>query len=184
MTTIRMEQVWKTIGVAALVAAAMACASASPRQRPISKGPVPTGPGTVTAARQFLEGRWVLQSFVINPPGGTPITLKGSGVLNYDAFGNLQMDIKADEASSDLLRAAGIIIPDGVISTEGRTVIDVQNHTLTYVLEGQPSSMRTGGGPLATNRPRHWEVAADVLTLTTRDDKGAALSVSRWKKTS
>ena len=58
----------------------------------------------------------------------------------------------------------------------------MQKRTLTYILEGQPSSMATGGGPLATSRPRHFEVAADVLTLTVRDDKGAPLSVSRWKK--
>ena len=179
----RIEQI-RVTSVAVLVAATMACATASPRQRPISKGPVPTGPGTVAAARQFLEGRWILESFIVNPPGRPPITLKGSGVLNYDAFGNLEMEVKADEASSDVLRAAGIIIPDGVISTGGRTVIDVQNHTLTYVLEGQPSSMQTGGGPLATNRPRHWEVDANVLTLTTRDESGAPLSVSRWKKSS
>jgi hypothetical protein len=173
---------WKVAGVTVVIAAVTACATASPRQRPISKGPVDTGAGSLTAARKYLEGRWVLESFVLNPPGRAPITLKGSGVLNYDDFGNLRMDVKADEASADLLRAAGITIPDGVISTTGRTVIDMQNKTLTYVLEGQPSSMTTGGGPLATNRPRHFDVTADVLTLTTRDDKGAPLSISRWKK--
>ena len=170
-------------GAVALLVSLTACGP-SARQRPISMGPVETGAGSLSAARKFLEGRWVLESFVVNPPGKSPITLKGSGVLNYDDFGNLRMDVKADEASSDLLRAAGIVIPDGVISTTGRTVIDVQNRTLTYLLEGQPSSMKTGGGPLATNRPRHYEVAADVLTLTTRDDAGAPLSVSRWKKSS
>ena len=180
----RAQQAVATTGVALFVAVMMACAEASPRQRPISMGPVATGPGTLTAARQYLEGRWVLESFVVNPPGKTPITLKGTGVLNYDAYGNLQMDVKADEASADLLRAAGIVIPDGVIKTDGRTVIDLQNRTLVYVLEGQPSSMQTGGGPLATNRPRHWAVDADVLTLTTRDEAGAPLSVSRWKKSS
>ena len=180
----RLDPVRSTAGVALLVAATMACATASPRQRPIPKGPVETGPGTLTAARQFLEGRWILESFVVNPPGQAPITLTGSGVLNYDAFGNLQIEVKADEASSDLLRAAGLIIPDGVISTSGRTVIDVQHQTLTYVLEGQRSSMVTGGGPLALNRPRHWVVDAGVLTLTTRDDGGAPVSVSRWKKSS
>jgi hypothetical protein len=180
----RIEELRATAAIAVLIASTMACATASPRQRPISKGPVETGPGTLTAARKFLEGRWVLESFVVNAPGRAPIAMTGSGVLSYDAFGNLEMEIKADEASSDLLRAAGITIPDGVISTAGRTVIDMQNHTLTYVLEGQPSSMRTGGGPLATNRPRHWVVDADVLTLTTRDDSGAPLSVSRWKKSS
>jgi len=183
MATGSLEQTWKAAGVAVLVALTMACA-ASPRQRPISAGPVDTGPGTLTAARKFLEGRWILESFVVNPPGKAPITLKGTGVLNYDDFGNLTMQVKADEASSDLLRASGIVIPDGVISTTGRTVLDMQNRTLTYVLEGQPGSMRTGGGPLATNRPRHWVVDADILTLTTRDDSGAPASVSRWKKSS
>jgi hypothetical protein len=177
-----MEHVRAMAGVAVLVATTIACATASPRQRPISKGPVPTGPGTLTAARQFLEGRWSLESFVITPQGQSSITIPVSGVLEYDAYGNLQMEIKADDASSDVLRAAGIRIANGVISTTGRTVIDLQNRTLTYVVEGQPSSMWSGGGPLATNRPRHWVVEADVLTLTTRDDSGAALSVSRWKK--
>ncbi len=96
-----------------------------------------TGAGTTAAARKFLEGRWLLESAVITPPGGKPITLKGTGVLNYDDFGNLEMNIKADEASSDLLRAGGIVIPDGVIATTGRTAIDMQNKTLTYIVEGQ-----------------------------------------------
>ena len=56
------------------------------------------------------------------------------------------------------------------------------NKTLTYILEGQASAMKTGGGPLSPNRPRHWEVSGDVLTLTTKDESGAPLSVSRWKK--
>jgi len=46
-------------------------------------------------------------------------------------------------------------------------------------VEGQPTQ---GGGPLAASRPRHWEVTADVLTLTTRDDAGAPLAISRWKR--
>ena len=100
------KRAWKVAGVTVVLVALAACA-ASPRQRTISKGPVDTGAGTLTAARKYLEGRWVLESFVVNPPGRAPITLKGSGVLNYDDFGNLEMNIKADEASADLLRAAG-----------------------------------------------------------------------------
>ncbi len=176
-----LNRVCKSAAVAALLAGAVACA-ASERQRPLSAGPVAVGPGTTAAARKFLEGRWILESFVLNPPGGQPITLKGSGVLTYDDFGNLEMNIKADEASSDLLRAGGIVIPDGVISTSGRTAIDLQNKTLTYILDGQPSAMRTGGGPLSPNRPRHWEVSGDLLTLTIKDDKGAPAAISRWKK--
>jgi hypothetical protein len=111
-------------------------------------------PGRLPRRAKYLEGRWALQSFEVRPPGKAPIFPKGSGSLNYDDFGNMRMEIRADEASSDLLRAAGINIRDGVISSDGRTVIDLQNHTLTYFIEGQPSSTTTGGGPLATNKPR------------------------------
>jgi len=173
---------WKTVGLAAVLAAATACA-AGPRRSPLPIGKIDSGTGTLAEARKYLEGRWALESFEVRPPGKTPIMLKGSGSLNYDDFGNLGMEIRADQATSDLLRAAGIDIRDGVISTQGRTAIDLQNRTLTYFIAGQPSSYTTGGGPLATNRPRHWDVTADVLTLTTRDEAGAPLSISRWKRT-
>ena len=168
---------WKQIAFLALLATTTACAPARPRTAPIA-----SGPGTTTEARKFLEGRWTLESFEVRPPGKAPIFPKGSGVLNYDDFGNLRMEIRTDQATSDLLRASGIDIRDGVLSTDGRTTIDLQNRTLTYSLEGQPSSTATGGGPLATNRPRHWEVTADTLTLTTRDDNGMPLSIGRWKR--
>jgi hypothetical protein len=62
---------------------------------------------TLAEARKFLQGRWALESFEVRPPGKEPIFPKGSGVLNYDDFGNMRVEIRADEASSDLLRAAG-----------------------------------------------------------------------------
>jgi hypothetical protein len=170
---------WKPAVAALMLVAAAAAYAGEPRQR--SK--VDKGPGSLTAARKYLEGRWGLESFEVRPPGKPPIMLKGSGVLNYDDFGNLTMEIRADQATSDLLRAAGIEIRDGVISTKGRTAIDLQNHTLTYFLEGQRSGYVTGGGPLAPSRPRHWEVTEDLLTLTTKDDSGAPMSISRWRRT-
>jgi len=65
---------------------------------------VDTGPQTLTAARTFLEGRWVLESFEVRQAGKPPIVLKGAGTLLYDNMGNLKMDIVADEGSADLLR--------------------------------------------------------------------------------
>ena len=168
----------KAMGVAALTSAVAACAAA-PLNKPIELGPVAAGPGTLTEARKYLEGRWALESFELRSPGRAPIMLMGSGVLTYDDFGNLRMEIRADQSTSDSLRAAGIDIRDGVISTDGRAAIDLQNKTLTYFIEGQPPA---SGGPLGMNRPRHWEVTADVLTLTTRDDSGAPMSISRWKR--
>jgi hypothetical protein len=163
--------------LASLIVANVACKSA-PRQRPVKGGDVNEGAGSIAAARKFLEGRWTLESFEVFPPGKQPITVKGSGTLSYDDFGNLKMDIRTDTATSDALRAAGIDIRDGVISAEGRAAVDMQNRTLTYVVPGQG-----GPGPLSSSRPRHWEVAQDLLTLTTKDDAGKPLSVGKWRRT-
>ena len=161
-----------------VLGAAMAACGGAPRQSPVKGGPVDEGPGTLTAARQFLEGRWSLESFEVYPPGKDPIKLKGSGSLAYDDFGNLKIDIRTEPETADLLRAAGIDIRDGVISSDGRTAVDMVNHTLTYVVPGQTA----GTGPLALSRPRHWVVEGNLLTLTTKDDAGKPLSVGRWRK--
>jgi hypothetical protein len=152
---------------------------AQPSQRPAKAGPVDTGAGSLTAARKYLEGQWSLESFEIYPPGKPAIQLKGSGTLVYDEFGNLKIDVRADQASTDVLRDAGIDLKDGVLASEGRTVVDMQNRTLTYVVPGQ-----TGSGPLSLSRPRHWVVQTNVLTLTTQDANGKPLSVARWRKSS
>jgi hypothetical protein len=151
----------------------------APLQKNIELGPVDSGAGSVAAARKYLEGRWTLESFQMFPPGKAAVTLTGSGTLQYDDFGNLRMEVRADESSSDLLRAAGIDIRDGVISTEGRTVVDMQNRTLTYMIQDQSPLIP---GPLATRYPRHWEVKDNVLTLTTKDEAGKPLSVGVWRK--
>jgi hypothetical protein len=159
-----------------LLGAHVGCKSA-PRQRPVKGGDVDEGAGTIKSARKFLEGRWNLESFEVYPPGKAPISVKGTGTLSYDDFGNLKIDIRTDEKTSDALRSAGIDIRDGVISSEGRTAVDMQNHTLTYIVPGQG-----GPGPLSLSRPRHWEVAQDLLTVTTKDDAGKPLSVGKWRR--
>ena len=63
--------------------------------------------------------RYVSEQTARRIPGKAVVTLKGMGTLSYDAFGNLVMEIRADQASSDLLRAAGIDIrDDGIVSIE------------------------------------------------------------------
>ena len=161
--------------VVALVAAGC---HAQPSQRPMKAGSVDTGAGSLTAARQYLQGQWSLESFAIYPPGKQPIQLKGSGTLSYDEFGNLKIDVRADEASTDLLRDAGIDLKDGVLASSGRTVVDMQNRTLTYVVPNQSA----GTGPLSLSRPRHWVVQGNLLTLTTQDNAGKPLSVAKWRK--
>jgi hypothetical protein len=156
------------------------CASA-PSQRPVKGGPVDTGHGTSRSARDYLEGRWSLVSFEVFPPGRDPIRVPGQGTLVYDAYGNLRMDIRVDAATGKALTAAGIPIEKGTLSTDGRVVADMASKKLTYIIEGTPP-LGAPSGPLATNRPRYWQVDGDVLTLTTHDDQGKPLSVGRWQK--
>jgi len=170
---------WSGLLLAAVMAGSFACAAA-PRERPVKMGPVDTGSGTLTSARTFLNGRWALESFEVRLPDQPPIVLKGAGTLLYDDMGNLTMNIRADEKSSDILRAAGVDIRDGAIITEGHAAIDLQNHTLTYMVDGQAPLIK---GPLGTDRPRHWVVEGDVLILTTKDQAGQPTSIGRWRKT-
>src|ERR1700752_4137225 len=91
--------------VVALILMRAAGCMGGPRQRPVKGGDVNTGPESLTAARKFLEGRWTLEQFEGFPRGQPPITLKGAGTLEYDQFGNLRIEIRADEKAADLLRA-------------------------------------------------------------------------------
>ncbi len=147
-------------------------------------GPVDTGPSSVEAARKYLEGRWTLISYEVFPPGRPAIAVSGSGTLSYDSFGNLDMQIRVDDpAVAEALERAGIPLERGVIASSGRTAIDMQAHTLIYILQGQaPLQTTAPAAPLALSRPRHWAVDGDVLTLTTRGDDGQPLSVGRWRK--
>ena len=176
-TFIGRRQMLTRVLLAAVLVGAAGCAAA-PIYKPIEGGPVATGPGSLTEARKYLEGRWALESFEVHSPGRPVVTLRGMGTLVYDAFGNLRMEIRADQAASDALRAGGIDITDGTISSNGRTAVDIANRTLTYTIEGQP----TGTGPLAMNRPRYWQVDGSLLTLTTKDDAGNVVTVGRWRK--
>ena len=81
------------VRTAAIVAAlATAACAAKPIQKPIGLGEVDKGAGSLTAARQYLQGRWSLMSYQIFPAGQPPIQLNGNGTLTYDEFGN--MDIR------------------------------------------------------------------------------------------
>ena len=163
------------------LATSFAACTASPRQRPIGLGTVDTGPGSLTEARKYLEGRWTLQSFEVFPTDQPPIRLAGTGTLIYDGYGNLEIEVHADAASAQLLSRAGIQTTKGVLTTKGRTAVDLQSRTLTYILEGQ-APLGAPSGPLGLNRPRHWQVEGNVLTLTTNGDDGRAVSVARWTK--
>ena len=165
----------------ACIAAAVAALSITAPRADRQRGPVETGPGSLSAARKHLEGRWRLTSFEVIPPGKDAIRVIGAGNLTYDGYGNLTVEIRVDAATAILLESAGIYTEKGVISTSGRAALDLQNRTLTYILEGQPP-FGSPSGPLALNRPRHWTVEDDILTLVTKSDEGQTTSIGRWQK--
>jgi len=109
--------------VIVLLLAVIACTGA-PRPRP-KGGPVDQGPGSVTAARKYLEGRWTLESFEVFPPGKPAVTLTGQGTLLYDQFGNLTSKSfaidKYDQTTFNLLTMLDSLEKVEVI-TEGNIV--------------------------------------------------------------
>lgn len=167
--------------VAAGLGLTPACA-AKPIQKPLEGGAVDTGPGTLAAARRYLEGTWALESFEVYPASGAPIVLKGTGRLVYDGYGNMRVEVQTDSGTGGLLRKAGVDNVDGRISSDGRTIVDMKARTLAYVVEGQQTGKTEVLGPLALRRLRHWEVDGNLLTLTTKDDAGKPMSISKWRK--
>ena len=171
------------LSVVVLTTVLAAACTAAPRVRPVKMGPADS---SLESARAFLKGRWTLVSYEVIPPGRAPVQLgsAGTGTLTYDDYSNLDIQIRVtDQKVADALGNAGVPLSNGVISTTGRAALDFQNKKLTYILEGQPQLVSTANmGPLAMNRPRYWQVEGDVLTLTTKDDAGQPLSISKWKK--
>ena len=137
--------------VTLMVAAVVGC-TAAPRVRPVKGGDVNEGAGSITQARKFLQGRWSLESFEVFPPGKRAITLKGSGMLNYDEFGNLRIEIRADDQVAQLLRAAGIDIQDGkdlVRRTDDRR--HAEPHAQLH--PRRPGRRRPGSRPVVAQPP-------------------------------
>jgi hypothetical protein len=157
------------------------CAKA-PLDRPLKTSKVDIGVGTLTEARARLTGSWTLLKLDLFPPGEPPIHEAASGILNYDEYSNLKVDLKLTPAAVKLAQKIGIpITPDGTLTTTGHAVIDLERRALSYVFEGQ-SPMRQAKHPLDTNLPRYWELKDNELTLRTRDEQGTVLSVAVWRK--
>jgi hypothetical protein len=165
--------------LAAVAAAFVTTGGCAPRH--IGRGPVDPGARTLAAARKYLEGRWGLLSFEVHPPRGDMIQVKGEGTLLFDDFGNLEMEIRTDETTGQVLSEAGIPLEKGQLSVKGRTALDMAHHTLTFVPQGQPLLVPPSG-PLAAIYSRHWKVEGDVLTIGTNDDLGNPTTVGRWRK--
>ncbi len=162
--------------------------AASERQRPIPTSRIATAGNTLEAARKQFEGRWTLVSLQYGAPDGRTATIDGTaGSLSADGFGNLTIEYRMSEAGLKVLGGLGFKAPNAVISTAGRSVINVDEKSIVYVDDAakpfDPNVAAGRANPFALERTRYYDFAADGgLTLTTRHDDGKNAVVSRWKK--
>ena len=171
-----------SVACAVLFSAVLSGCAKAPLDRPLSTSKVDIGPGTLTEARARLTGTWTLLSLDLFPPGEPPIHGAATGILNYDEYSNLKVDLRLTPGAVKLAQKIGIpLTAEGSLTTTGHAVIDLQRRALSYVLEGQ-KPMRQALHPLDTNLPRYWELKDNELTLRTKDEKGTVLSVAVWRK--
>jgi hypothetical protein len=168
---------------AVLVAgAAMSGCATSERQRPIPTSRIPT------AGNTLQDGRWTLVSLEYGSPEGKRAAISGTaGTLVADSFGNLEIEYRMSPEGLRVLEGLGFKAPNPVVSTRGRSVIDVDQKSITYVDDAaQPFDPKVAAGrgnPFALERTRYYDFGADGgLTLTTRHDDGKDAVVSRWRR--
>lgn len=168
---------------------AIGCAS-SPRQRPVGVGDVDTGPESLTAVRQRLDGTWALATLAIFDETGKKVDVEATGTLVSDAYGGLAIEYRMSDAGQKALGSLGIVSPNPVMTTSGRVAIDPRQHQITYV--GADYTKQSGydaglaakrANPFALERIRYYTFNADgSLSLATRHDNGREAVVSTWKR--
>jgi len=168
---------------------AIGCAS-SPRQRPVGVGDVDTGPESLTAVRQRLDGQWTLATLAIFDETGRKVDVEATGSLVSDAYGGLAIEYRMRDAGQKALGSAGIVSPNPVLTTTGRVAIEPRQRQITYV--GADYTKQGGfdaglaakrANPFALERIRYYTFNADgTLSLATRHDNGRDAVVSTWKR--
>jgi hypothetical protein len=140
--------------------------------RPIGSDP---SSGSLEATRQRFFGTWDLVALESSPPDGGPRrTVTASGTLVYDEYGNLTID--AHTTDPDAPVAAREV---SLVSFKGRAVIDVPHSELKLMaLTGNVDPAEV----LAPERRRRFAFDADLLTLSSFDERGDITAISTWRR--
>jgi hypothetical protein len=170
---------WAKVSVPAMLAvAALGACAAKPREMPLRTDRVEEGAGTLESVRRQLEGTWDLQSFETYPAPGKTVTQKARAVLTYDAYGNMTIDGRLEQAGDASPAAASRAAE--FLSYKGRIVIDVASQQLRVVgAEGDTAKLPAEA---STNLARKYAFQGDVLTLSMVDPKGQTTARTTWKK--
>jgi hypothetical protein len=111
--------------------------------------------------------------------------------MNFDGFGNMNIEYRMSETGLKTLEGFGIKSPNPVISTTGSVAINPTAREITYTgpdfekraLGFDPDLAARRANPFALERKRYYEIGPDgTLTLMTRYDDGSTASIGRWKK--
>lgn len=163
--------------VVVVVTALSGCA-ASPRQRPISAGPVDTGAGSLESTRRQLAGTWTLTRFeVVNAAGQlTPVRAKAQ--LTYDDFGNLSIKGVLEEP----LPGQTTIGDAPALAYSGRATIDTVRKELVLTgatsVEPSPEVLASIG----VDQRRRFELTDTSLTMSAVDAQGRVTSRATYRK--
>jgi hypothetical protein len=168
--------------LAATVTAAVGCSpgpmgkpvNATPMNRPVALGSDPAS-GVLESTRQRFFGTWDLVALEAAPPsGGARAEVTASGTLTYDEFGNLTID--AHTTDTDAPVAAREV---SVVVFKGRAVIDVPRSELKLMaLTGNVDPNEV----LSPERRRRFEFDADLLKLSSFDERGEVTAIATWRR--
>jgi hypothetical protein len=169
--------------VAALssVVAITACATASPRQRPLDAGPVETGSGSLQATRRQLEGTWTLTRFEVADAAGKLTPVRARAQLTYDGFGNLSIRGNLEEP----LPGQTSVGEEPVLAYTGKALIDTAKQEM--VLTGTEASVEPSPELLAKiglESRRKYAFNDGTLTISVMDAAGAITSRATFRRSS
>jgi hypothetical protein len=170
------------IVVLAAISAGTGCAiPAAPRQRPIELGAVDTGPGSLVSVRKQLEGSWDLVALEVRDAAGKMAPAQATGVLTYDAYGNMQVRGRLNESLPD----ASAPLASATIEYSGQIVIDPQRSE--FRMTGQQPTAPLDPelkSVLRLSRVRRYELSADVLKIHVLDEGNAVVATTTFRKVS
>ena len=161
------------------VLAGTACAPA-PSRRPVKAGPVDAGPGSLESVRRQLEGRWELVSFETVTPAGQSRTVAASGLLTYDAYGNVTLQGQLlDEADRKAYGDA-----PAVLNISGRAVIDVASGSFRIVdaTSDRPVEAADSLKTVSLDKVRYYAFEGDLLKTIVKDAGGRTTATATWKR--
>jgi hypothetical protein len=170
------------LSLAAVALGATACATT-----PVAQGAA----NTTQSARRELEGKWTLETMVVNSQNGRRVTPQAAGDMSLDEFGNLSIEYRLTDAGRAALESIDLKSPNPVISGKGRVAIDPQRKVVTYqapdanarALDPEAAALRAN--PLSLEHTRYYSVASNgILTLITKYENGREATRSTWKRAS